>query len=391
MERWHIRGVTLILFCAGIWLLAMASHLGSISVAVWRTACRGPSGSRPALLGKVSVIRPVCGMEPALDETLRSTFHLRGLSYETLFCVAHSADPALPLVEALVRENPDVPARLLIGDERVSSNPKLNNIVKGWAQARSEWIAMVDSNVLMHSDHLVHAFSRWSSDTGLVCSAPIGCRPDNFWAELECAFLNTYQARWQYCADSLGHGFAQGKVMLWRREFLDAAGGLPALGHELAEDAAATKLVRARGLSVRLTDAPCEQPLGERTLQQVWKRQLRWSRLRRQSFLPWFLPEILTGVLPAACTAGAFASLVGVSAAGLVLASVFVWYAGEAAMARIAGWHLSWRLIPALLLRDLFIPVLWIASWTSNRFEWREASPPRGRERESAPVRASAQ
>ncbi len=57
-----------------------------------------------------------------------------------------------------------------------------------------------------------------------------------FWGELECAFLDTYQARWQLAADQLGNGFAQGKTLFWRRDILDAAGGPAALGAEMAED-----------------------------------------------------------------------------------------------------------------------------------------------------------
>ncbi len=52
--------------------------------------------------------------------------------------------------------------------------------------------------------------------------------------------------------------------MLWRRDILDDAGGIEALGSEIAEDAAATKIVRAQGLDVRLVDRPFEQPLGPR-------------------------------------------------------------------------------------------------------------------------------
>ncbi|MFX9065588.1 glycosyltransferase, partial [Acinetobacter baumannii] len=92
-----------------------------------------------------------------------------------------------------------------------------------------------------------------------------------------CAFLNTYQARWQYAADTLGFGFAQGKTMMFRRRDLEAAGGLVALGAEPAEDAAATKLVRGMGLNARLVDAPFAQPLGPRTWKQVWDRQARWA------------------------------------------------------------------------------------------------------------------
>ena len=38
-------------------------------------------------------------------------------------------------------------------------------------------------------------FARLDRKTGLVCSPPIGGRPDGFGAELECAFLNSYHAR----------------------------------------------------------------------------------------------------------------------------------------------------------------------------------------------------
>ena len=181
----------------------------------------------------------------------------------------------------------------------MSPNPKLNNVVKGWRAARHDWIVIADSNVLMPRDYIERLFASWRDDTGLVASPPIGCRPDGVWAEVECAFLNTYQARWQYIVDTFGFGFAQGKTMLWRRADLDAAGGIEALGKEVAEDAAATKVVRGAGLKVRLVDRPLAQPLGRRSAAEVWNRQLRWARLRRASFLLYFLPEIFSGgVLP---------------------------------------------------------------------------------------------
>ncbi|TGV73020.1 ceramide glucosyltransferase, partial [Mesorhizobium sp. M00.F.Ca.ET.158.01.1.1] len=115
----------------------------------------------------------------------------------------------------------------------------------------------------------------WRPDTGLVCSTPIGSRPEGFWADVECAFLNTLQARWQYAGEALGLGFAQGKSMLWNKPMLNANGGIRALAAEIAEDAAATKLVNGLGLRVNLVAAPFEQPLGQRTLGEIWSRQAR--------------------------------------------------------------------------------------------------------------------
>ena len=50
--------------------------------------------------------------------------------------------------------------------------------------------------------------------------------------------------------------------MLWRRDVLDSGGGIEALGVEIAEDAASTKLVHRAGLRAHLVDRPFAQPLG---------------------------------------------------------------------------------------------------------------------------------
>ncbi len=156
---------------------------------------------------------------------------------------------------------------------------------------------LADSNLLLPPDYVEQLLVAFYADAGLVCAPPIASAPRGFWAEVECGFLNTYQGRWQYAADALGFGFAQGKSMLWRRADLDRLGGIAALGSELAEDAAATKLVRAGGRKVRLAGPSFQQPIGERCAARVINRQTRWAQLRRMTFPRYFLPEILTGSL----------------------------------------------------------------------------------------------
>jgi len=347
-----------------------AIHLASTLVAVIR--CKSPAARLrpPDHAPAVSVVRPVCGIENHVEETLASGFTLDYPRYEIVFCVASAQDPVVPTVRRLMSAHPGVPARLLVGNEQISDNPKLNNLCKGWRAAAHDWVVLADSNVSMPPDYIQRLIAAWRPHTGLVCSPPIGCRPLGFWAELECAFLNTYQARFQYTADSLGLGFAQGKSMLWRRDMLDEAGGMRALASELAEDAAATKVVRRAGLRVRLVDAPFEQPLGYRSAAEMWRRQVRWARLRRTSFKAYFMPEILAG--------GAWPLLAVAFAAAqsdLPLASIpavaALWYGSEALLAWAAGWHLSVRSPLAFALRDLLLPAIWFNGWLGSAFVWR--------------------
>ena len=200
-----------------------------------------------------------------------------------------------------------------------------------------------------------------------------------FFAELECAFLNTLQARWQYTGESLGLGFAQGKSMLWHKPFLDGHGGIRALAAEIAEDAAATKLVRAAGKRVHLVASPFDQPLGTRAFREVWSRQVRWARLRRVTFPHFFAPEIGSGtVLPFAIAALCVPStpvLIG------VVAMAMLWYGAEYALAARAGWHRSPRLFLAFLLRDAILPIMWVSAWMQSAIVWRGNAmghPPQG-------------
>lgn len=354
------------LFCAG----STVVHLVTLLIAGLRCRrCAAPPV--PGTLPAISILRPVCGVDPYAQECLESTFRLDYPDYEVVFCAASEDDPAVRPVRTLIACNRQVGARLLIGQERLSGNPKLNNLIKGWDAARHRWIVMADSNVLMPPDYLQRLLARRRENTGAVCSMPIGSRPGNFWAELECAFLNTLQARFQYVAESLGQGFAQGKTMLFCRDLIENAGGIRRLAAETAEDAAMTKIVRAAGLHVHLVAGPFEQPLGRRRARDVWARQLRWARLRRVSFVWLFVPEALVGsVFPAVAFAVA-ARDYGVNALAAVVLLLAIWFGAEMALARCAGWRLSARLLPALLLRDLLWPALWVGAWLGDSFVWR--------------------
>jgi ceramide glucosyltransferase len=359
----------LILLAGTFCLAASIAQISSIVAVIRRFHRRDGRTVDDAV--PVSILRPVCGVENFIEETLRSTFHLDHPNYEVVFCVADPDDPVIPIVRTLMADHPHIEATLLIGNVTVSANPKLNNLVKGWHGSRHDWVLMIDSNVLMPKDHVRRMLSAWREDTGLVCSPPIGSAPGNIWAELECAFLNTYQARWQCFADSIGLGFAQGKSMLWRRDLLDRAGGIETLASEIAEDAAATKIVRALGLRVRLVREPFEQPLGRRGLADVWRRQVRWARLRRETFRLYFVPELFVGAVPPLVLAAVMAAAAGWPIAGTLASMAALWYAAEAILAHTAGWPLSWRSVAMWITRDALLPVLWVAAWAGDDFEWR--------------------
>jgi ceramide glucosyltransferase len=318
----------------------------------------------------ITLLRPMHGVDAFDRETLASSFGQDYPDYEILFCIADGDDPGVALAAELIAAHPGARARLLIGDTRVSANPKLNNVIKGWRESRAAFVAMADANLLLAPGYLAELAGRWGPGTGAVSAPAVGTRPGNFWGAVECAFLNTNQARWQLAADAVGLGFAQGKTLFLNRGVIEAGGGLAALGREMAEDLATTKLVRAQGLKVRLTRRLFDQPVGEKTASQVWDRQLRWSRIRRDGVPVLFGLEILQGF------AAPLLALLGLVALGAVpgwsiFALAIAWYGTEAVLARIAGWPMGWRELAALPVRDALLPVLWLATFRSRAIAWR--------------------
>ena len=276
----------------GYCLVALILHAATTALVWARCRQSDPTETLHSRAQAVTIIRPVCGLEDLEQLTLASSFELTWPETELLFCVATPADPAVPFLRRLLAAHEQCNASILMGDHCQTANPKLNNLIKGWQAASNEWIILADSNLLLPPDYVDELMVRFTGDVGLVCAPPIACDPHGFWAEVECGFLNTYQGRWQYAADAVGFGFAQGKSMLWRRADLDRLGGIAALGSELAEDAAATKLVRPWGRRVRLAGPSFKQPIGERSASRVINRQTRWAQLRRLTFPDYFFPEI---------------------------------------------------------------------------------------------------
>jgi ceramide glucosyltransferase len=360
-------------FCAAWCLLLLGLNFFAMTVTARKCRARDRSLPAPASAPPVSLVRPLRGIEAFSEETLRASFQLDYPDYEVVLCVQAPHDPVIPLVQKVIAEHPSIPARLLIGDDYVSANPKLNNCVKGWDAAKHRHVILSDSNALPPRDYIQTMLAAFEDEeTAMTVSMPIGSRPHGFWALVECAILNTFQARWQYGAEAVGIGFAQGKNMMWRREVLDRAGGIRALASDIAEDAASTKIIRAQGMKIRLVDMPFEQPLGPRKAHEVYSRHVRWSRLRRVTFPGYFIPEFQNGAfMPVLLGAYSAELLDGPWLAAIVAVSILAaLYSAEYQLARLCDWTRGWRLPFAMFVRDAMLPVMFVDACLFDDFVW---------------------
>jgi len=358
---------------AAILAIAFMLHFATAVVTARRlrapSPCRADGGSRGR--PSVSLIIPVAGLEGSEIENALAAFDIAYPDFELLFCAFEDDMARLAALQQRMAASSNVKAKLLIGRTCVTANPKLDNIEKAWTEARAELIAMVDGNVAFPPDMVDRLLAVWDASTGMSSSPAIGVKPIGFWAQIECAFLNTFHARWQLSADYLGGGFANGKAMLLRRDLLVDRGGLRGLSFDIAEDSAATKIVRAANLKVRLVDRPLEQPLGRRSMAQVWRRQLRWAQLRRRSFPFVYLCECLTTAATPLLAGLGLASLIGLPFGWTFLIIATVWYGVEASLALAVGWPWGPLSFLACVIRDGMALAIWPIALGRSRYEWR--------------------
>src|SRR5579872_1970476 len=86
---------------------------------------------RPPVLNSVipiSILKPLAGMDLDLESNLRTFFEQEYPSFEILFAVKTTHDPAADIVARLQREYPKVPSRLLITGEPPYPNAKVYSL-----------------------------------------------------------------------------------------------------------------------------------------------------------------------------------------------------------------------------------------------------------------------
>jgi ceramide glucosyltransferase len=321
---------------------------------------------------KVSVIVPVKGIGAELADNFDALFQQSYADFEILFVVADSCDPAIALIEAAIVRHSGIPARLIIGDDKVSGNPKVNNLAKGEHEARHELLMMCDSNITIQPDMLSRMVARLVPPVGLISTIPVAVRPSNFVGELECAMFNGFTARLLFAADFVGIVATVGKIMLLRKRDLARIGGIPAMGKGLCEDSVLGTAIRAIGLETIVMDEPAFHPVGNQRFRNFWDRHLRWHCCRRCHHMASFIAEPFFCAAGATLAGGIFWNhMFAAQTATAIFIFLAGWFALEALYLMWKGWSFSWQSPAAWIVRELLLPVLWLHACVTRSLNWR--------------------
>jgi ceramide glucosyltransferase len=318
----------------------------------------------------VSILKPVAGIDDGLEANLRTVFAQDYPRYEIVFGVQGEEDPVLGLVRQLMRDHPEVEARVVVHDGGHGINPKVSNLRAMLTAARHDLVVVSDSNIRVHPNYLREMQAEMGRpEVGLVTSLFAGVGEKTLGALVENAHLNaTVVAGVVVPTEVFGHPIAVGKSMMFRRSLIDKIGGLESVAYVLAEDYVIGRMFHEAGFDVRLCPTPVMNVIARSTLSTFFRRQLRWNmiRLRLQPFP--FLLEPLTVPLFTA----AIAILLG-APPWWTLGWAFVITAARdtAQWIMMRGARGVWRALLVIPLREVLVFAVWVATFPKRRITWR--------------------
>ena len=322
---------------------------------------------RPA----ASVLKPLCGEDPGLYENLLSAADQAYPAFEIVCGVQDARDPAIPVVERLKRDRPQVPIALAVDPRAHGSNLKVGNLLNMLPMASHEVLVMVDSDMRVPADFLASVTGALADPAvGLVTSLYRGRPADRrLWSMLAAAHINYGFMPQAVVGERVrpGEGCFGASIAI-ARSTLAAIGGLEAFAETLGEDNAMGAAVRRLGKRVAVSPLLIDDWLSEPSLGALWRHELRWA-LTIRGIAPWgYLGTAITHPLSFALLAfpaGGFGILPFIGLAVALLARF--------AMVRAVDRALGLPAMPLWLVpvRDLLSFGVFVASFSTRTVAWR--------------------
>lgn len=320
----------------------------------------------------VTVLKPLCGADDALERNLETFFRQTWPHLELVFGVEGEDDPAVAVVRRLRARHPHVRCRLVIHDGRRALNPKISNLRAMLEAGAHDVVLISDSNVAApprYVEELLGQLLDRDRPVGMATSLFAGVGERSLGAALENLHLNGPIAGSVAASQELtGRTIVVGKSMMFRRSTLDRLGGLESVSTLLAEDYVLGRMVRAAGQEVRIGTVIVDNVCERTTVRRFVDRQLRWGLLRsRLKPLAYPLEPLLSPLFVALIAPAFGAPLVPALAWALALSAgrdAIQWW-------RLRGPAGLLRALPLVPLKEALALGVWAVAPFHRHVSWR--------------------
>lgn len=350
---------------AGMLLTTLASLYALAALLCRPRSWPGAPAGENAACVPVTVLKPLCGLEPRLEDNLATLCTQRHPHYQIVFGVRAPDDPAIAVCARLQRRFPAVSMQLVVDPRVHGSNLKVSNLVNMMAAARHPWLVLADSDIGVSPDYLRRVTAPLADPgVGIVTCLYHGHAAGGFWTRVGALFIDAWFAPSVAVASRGGSTeFGFGATIALRAEVLRSIGGFAALNDRLADDFWLGELTRRRGLKTVLSEVRVSTDVTEASFSALWRRERRWMQTIRSLNPPGYTFCFVTFTLP-------------MLALGLWLAPG-IWTVALALPGLAARTLLQWRAAPGVAslllapLRDCLLLLEWLGGFAGATTRWR--------------------
>ncbi|GJD35717.1 bacteriohopanetetrol glucosamine biosynthesis glycosyltransferase HpnI [Methylobacterium aerolatum] len=276
-----------------------------------------PAGIAPPA---VTVLKPLCGMEPNLYENLETVIRQDYAgAVQIVFGVQNTADPAIGVVHALRAAYPDARIDLVVDGRQHGSNRKVSNLINMAEAIAHPVIVLADSDMVVEPDYLARLVAELAQPgvTGVTClyhGVPAFRGPIGQLAALaiDVQFLPNVVM-------GVSLGLAKpcfGSTVAFTRASLDAMGGFRRFRNDLADDYAVGAALRDLGGRVVIPSFTIGHTCVDTEVSGLWRHELRWNRTIRTVDPAGYAGSVVTHAFPIALI-GALLPGAGTAALGM--------------------------------------------------------------------------
>ena len=238
----------------------------------------------PSVRPGVTVLRPMCGIEPLLEEALVSCFSQDYPDYQIVFGIQDPLDPALAVLERVRARFPERDVAIVVDSTPHGQNRKVANLINMMPAAKHDVLVISDSDLHLSANYLDSLVGELEKPgAGMVCSLYAGLAPEKsgLFEKLGAMQITHAFLPGVLMSRLMGRQDCLGSTVMMTREVLERTGGFAALSELLAEDNALGRKVLDLGLDIRLSYAVAAATVPENTMQRLWQHETRWTRTIR--------------------------------------------------------------------------------------------------------------
>jgi ceramide glucosyltransferase len=332
-----------------------------------------PPGFTPPL----SLLKPLHGAEPFLEEHLTTFFEQDYPEYEILFCARTADDAGLAIAHRVAARYPQIPAKFFSTGEPPYINAKVRSMELMEEAAAHDILVISDSDVRVTPVYLRAVALPFADPRagGITCLYRGVAAEGGLWARLEAVGMSVEMTAGVLVARMMeGMQFTLGPTMAFRRETIRRMGGFRVTADYCADDFVLGNETFKLGQKVVLSHHAIDHMVINASLVQSLKHQVRWMKSTRFSRPKGHFGTALTFSMPF----GLLGLVAGIASHHVAVGiGLFLWaIASRLALSIAVGnWVVGDRdwfnLLVLYPIRDLMGFCFWAASYLSSKILWR--------------------